>query len=146
MDRWRLQLVLETMEREQARPTLEDAFPWVGVLLAFLLAAIPNDFQDFFGIPGEVWTAIVIIGAGYSALRVLNILWRVWRIRNTTRQTAADLVNQIVEDMRQRRREIAAQQAQQQNALAASLGSQVGTPTISQSSQSTASTQPPTAP
>jgi hypothetical protein len=103
LNRWQLKDVLVGIENERTRPKFGDSFPWIGVLLAFLLALLSADFHDFMGLPGDVWTAIVVIGAAYSLFRMLQIWWEIWQRRNDKWKSAEERVQEIVEQFRSRR-------------------------------------------
>ena len=104
LNRWRLRAILE--ESAKMRHRFEDSFVWFGVLLAFLLALLPQDFEEFLTLSGDVWTAIAMIGATFSVFKILQIWWKVWSQRNEPHKAPDQLVQEIVAEMKARREEV----------------------------------------
>jgi|SRR3972149_7596946 len=105
VNRWRLQTLLEERERTQKRRRLEDSFPWIGVLLAFMLPLVTSDFKPFLAISGETWKAIFVIGAAYSGFKTIQVWWTMFRQGKENTQTPAEIVQALVDEMKTQRAE-----------------------------------------
>lgn len=110
MNKWRLQIHLQSMEKEYSRPRIEDALPWLATTGAFLLALVPRDFKSFLGFSGDVWTAVALIGSFFFAYQTVRVLWNVFMHRKDKHITAEAVVLEIMDDMRTQQERFQAQQ------------------------------------
>lgn len=100
LSRWRLLHILETIERGKRRPKFDDAWPWIGVFVAFFLALVPRDFQDFLGFPPEVWNTVGIVGTVVSVIKIGQIYWRIFKVRKQPEKTSEQIVEELMDEMR----------------------------------------------
>jgi hypothetical protein len=65
----------------------------MGVLLAFLLALIPSDFQDLFGVSAEAWEGATLFGVVVTGAVI------VWKLNNAFvhRNDPVDTPESVVE-------------------------------------------------
>jgi len=93
LNRYRLQLIFDQFLRQKGRPEYGDALPWMGVLLAFLLALIPSDFQDLFGVSAEAWEGATLFGVVVTGAVI------VWKLNNAFvhRNDPVDTPESVVE-------------------------------------------------
>ena len=98
MNQYRLRIEFDKFQRDRARHKFDDAWPWVATLLAFLLAVLPADFQDFL-FPAAVWEAMAIILTAASAFMVVRIWYLAYRERNDKAPTPEDAVNSLIDEM-----------------------------------------------
>ncbi|MDA0988190.1 MAG: hypothetical protein O2783_03460 [Chloroflexi bacterium] len=101
VNQYRLELILNEVQGNRDRPQYDDAWPWVGVVLAFLLALLPTDFQDYLGIEGAVWEALALFGTFGSGFLVLRTVYRAWKHRKDEMRTTKQIVAELVAEMRE---------------------------------------------
>ncbi len=136
MNRWRLENILVKIANAKDRLEIDDAFAPLGAFLAFLLALLPNDFQEFLGIAGSAWTAVAIVGAVIFGIRALGVLWQVFKLRDEPKKTPEDFVREIMQEFKER------QAAYEKQHLAA-IGSGASENQATQSIPDTEAPQPP---
>ena len=129
VNRWRLQHMLEAVERGRSKPAAEHAFPWVGVLLAFLYPLLTTEtFKAFLTVPGEAWQAVSLCGVGFSGFKMIQVWWRVYRHHGQRVPTSAELVQELVDEMKARQAEHAQTLASAHSA--ALLGANAAAPAL----------------
>ncbi len=104
MNRHHLTLILEKQRECSRVPSYGDVWPWLGIFFALLLALIPADFQDLWGIPAETWLAITIILILVSVGMILFVLFRALIHRKQQAKTAEQDVQEIIDQMEPERK------------------------------------------
>lgn len=99
INRYRLLMILAKCQGQKSLPHYDAALPWLGVMLAFLLALLPSDFQDFLGISANVWQGAMLFGAISAGLIALRALYLAHRHRNDEIETPEFIVDQLVSEM-----------------------------------------------
>lgn len=95
-----LRLILEDFEKRPERAKLEDAFPYGGLLLAFLLALLPSDFQSFLGFSGDSWTAVTLAGLIATTFMFLRKIWLWVSHRGVEIKTPGVVIEELLEKLR----------------------------------------------
>ena len=100
MGRWRLHLLCDELLKGQPRHTFDEAWPWLGAFLAFLLALLPREeFKDFLGLKASTWEAIIVIGMFATGLMFLRLVWFAIRDLSQKPPTAEQVVDRLMEEM-----------------------------------------------
>lgn len=105
LNRYHLQILLEQIERARTKPTIAEAFPWGGLLLAFLLAIVPGSFHDTLGIPAGTWLAGAWGGVVLSVVMMLKAAVKAWEHRKEQVQSAAEMVEELLSKLREQRQQ-----------------------------------------
>lgn len=103
LNRDKLELILGTVRRDRDRPKYSDAWPWIGVLLAFLLALIAGDFEETFGLSGDTWAAGLLFGSIASGVIILRIVFNGWRHRADHAPEPKKIIDDLIAEMGQTR-------------------------------------------
>ena len=99
MNRHHLTLILEKQRKCSSVPSYGDIWPWLLIFCALLLALIPADFKDLWGIPAETWLAITIILILLSGGMALFVFVRALMHRKRRARTAEQDVQEIIDQM-----------------------------------------------
>ncbi len=81
LHRYHLLNVLGEAAGYGARTGITDVLAWIGVLLAFLLALLPRDFQDFLGLSAATWDAVAFAGVAVSGIMLIRTIYALIRAR-----------------------------------------------------------------
>lgn len=102
LNKWQLLRICDRLMARSKVPRFEDCLPWLGMLVAFLFALIPTDFQDYLGLSKNQWESLAIFGMLGSGARFLYLFWLAlkawWR---TKEQTSEQFVEDLIREMRQ---------------------------------------------
>ena len=100
MNRYRLELLCDSLLRQPKRPTFDDALPWLAVFVALLVPLLSTaDYKDFLGLEGDVWNAIVVIGTAVSGIGSLITVYRAVTHRSDEERNAKEIVEQLMAEM-----------------------------------------------
>jgi hypothetical protein len=94
MNRWHLINVIKDLKVGNKNPSYADIWPWVGTLLALVLAFVTSDFKNFI-FPADTWRAVFIILAALSLWKCISTLLTAWRCRKERAKTPEQLVMEI---------------------------------------------------
>ncbi len=102
LSRWRLHVLCDNLIKGQGRRKLDDAWPWLGAFLAFLLAPLTTDtFQDFLGVGSSTWETIIIGGVLVSAFLFIRAIYLAIRDFSLKPPTAGEAVQDIIDEMKE---------------------------------------------
>ncbi len=93
LHRAKLELLLRDYEESRRRPRYEDAFPWLAVGIACLIATLTADFKEVIGIPSGIWGGLILFGAVACLLVVLSKVFNAFKHREETIVTAREVVD-----------------------------------------------------
>lgn len=99
MDKHHLILILERLKKGSTIPTYSDVWPWVGVFFALLLALLPTDFQNFWGLSAATWEAIAVILLIASVVMIVVVLCRAYQYRGERAKTPEGEVQEIIDQI-----------------------------------------------
>lgn len=99
VSRHHLTLILEKQRKCGSVPSYSNVWPWLGIFFALLLALIPVDFKDLWGIPAETWLAITIILVSLSGAMLLIVFVRALIYRKRRARTVEQDVQEIIDEM-----------------------------------------------
>lgn len=100
ISRWRLHILCDKLIKGEARHKLDDAWPWLGAFLAFLLAPLTTDkFQDFLGVGSSTWETIIIGGILITAFLFARAIYLAVKDFSLRPPTAEEAVQDIINEM-----------------------------------------------
>lgn len=100
ISRWRLHILCDDLIKGQKHRTIDQAWPWLGTFIAFLLGLIQRDgFKDFLGLQSSTWEAIFVGGMLVSAFMFLRSAVLAVKDWGHKPVTAKDVVDELMEEL-----------------------------------------------
>ena len=99
MERYHFLYAAQRLHLQVRLHRYEDAWPWTAASLAFLLALLPGNFQDYLNIEAVVWeTTVIVLLIGSIAMMGWS-LFKGYLDRVDRAKTPEQIVDDVIEEI-----------------------------------------------